>query len=311
MNENINNDILQKRKKASLSLGKRIFINIVLVIIMIAFIFPIVWMGIISFKTQGQIQSMPPSVFSPFTLDNYREIFGTNVKATTDKARSQAVSEVIKMRSESFLRSLLNSAILSVSSVAIAAVIGVIAAYGLSRYKNKNKEQLGFIFLSFRFVPELAILIPLYIIYQKLMLYDTYFGLIWVYILIPLPMIIWITRTYFDDLPIELEQAAMLDGYSKVKIFFKIVLPLVKPGLAASIILSFIYAWNSLIFGLVLAANRIQPVTARILNFSDITDPSYGRVAAAIIIAILPMIIISQIASKYLVSGLSLGAIKG
>ena len=286
-------------------------INIILFIVMLAFIFPIIWMGIISFKTQAQIQSMPPSVFSSFTLDNYKEIFGTNVKTTTEKSRSQAVSEVIKMRSDSFLRSLLNSTILSVSSVAIAAVIGIIAAYGLSRYKNKNKEQLGFIFLSFRFVPELAILIPLYIIYQKLMLYDTYFGLIWVYILIPLPMIIWITRTYFDDLPIELEQAAMLDGHSKVRIFFKIVLPLVKPGLAASIILSFIYAWNSLIFGLVLAANRIQPVTARILSFSDITDPSYGRVAAAIIIAILPMIIISQIASKYLVSGLSLGAIKG
>ena len=312
---------MEQRKKPSrkqieearggLSRSKRLTVNLVLALVMALFLFPIVWMGIISFKTQEQIQNMPPSVFSSFTLNNYREIFGANIKEGFDQARAKAVAEVIALRSKAFLRSVMNSAILSISSVLIAAIVGIMTAYGLSRYKSKNKETLGFIFLSFRFLPELVVIIPLYILFNKFGLYNTYFGLIWVYILIPLPMIIWITRTYFEDLSPDLEQAAMLDGYSAVKTFFKIVLPLVRPGIAAAILLSFIYAWNNMIFGLTLASTDLMPVTVSILIFSDITDVNYGRIAAAIIISIIPMIALSQIASKYLVSGLSMGAVKG
>lgn len=299
-------EIIRKIKKQSnLTVGKKIGINIGLIFVFLFFMFPIIWIFLISFKQQNQISSMPPSVFSSFTLDNYKDIFNIGTYST-----NEAKSAIMQAKSVGFYKSILNTAILAVSSVTISLLVGVPAAYGLSRFKNKAKEQLAFMFLSFRFVPELIIIIPLYLIYQKLHLYGTYFGLIWVYILISLPLIIWIVRINFNEIPYDMEQAAMLDGYSKTKAFFRIILPLAKPGIAAATVLSFIYAWNNFIFAFVLATTKIQPVTVSILGYFDITDLNYGRMAASIILAILPVIVVSQIASKYLVSGLSMGAVK-
>jgi multiple sugar transport system permease protein len=296
-----------KRGTDKIPTGKAVLFNIILAIVLIFFMFPIIWMIIISFKTQNQIVSWPPDIFSKFTIENYRLIFNINInQLLQDPSRAALMID----KANNFLKSLLTTGIISIFSVLISAIIGIPAAYGLARYKNKNKEQLAFIFLSFRFVPELLVIIPLYLIYQKVQLYDTYFGLIWVYLLISLPMIIWINRTYFDDMPIELEQAAMLDGYPKWKIFTKIILPLAKPGIAASVVLSFIYAWNNLVFGLILSSSSKQPITSTIIAFWTIQDLNYGKIAAAITVAIIPMVIVSQIASKYLVSGLSMGAIK-
>ncbi len=288
-----------------LPLRKSLRINILLFLITLFFMFPIVWILLMSLKSQDQISSMPPDIFSSFTLENYRSIFNAGVESS-----SSAKSALMQAKATGFFKGLLNTLIVSSFSVFISSVVGIPAAYGLSRFKNKQKNNLAFMFLSFRFVPELIIIIPLYLIYQKLGLYGTYFGLIWVYILISLPMIIWITRSYFDDLPFELEQAAMLDGHSNLYSFFKIIIPMGKPGIAASVMLSFIYAWNNFIFGFVLAKTNLQPVTVRIMSYYDITDLNYGRIAAAIFIAILPMIIVSQIGSRYLVTGLSMGAVK-
>jgi multiple sugar transport system permease protein len=187
-------DIIKKIKLGGkLSRGRRAVINIILVFVLIGFLFPIIWVFIISFKEQNQIASMPPDVFSSFTLDNYKDIFNIRV-ITTDTAKSA----LMHTKAINFFKSILNTILLSTASVLISLLIGVPAAYGLSRYKNKTKETLAFIFLSFRFVPELIIIIPLYLIYQRIHLYGTYFGLIWVYILIPLPMIIWITRIHLQ-----------------------------------------------------------------------------------------------------------------
>jgi multiple sugar transport system permease protein len=299
-------ELIRKIKKQSnLTIGKKIGINIALVFVFLFFMFPIIWILLISFKQQSQISSMPPSIFSSFTVDNYKDIFNIGTYSS-----NEAKSAIMHAKSIGFYKSILNTAILAISSVAISLFVGVPAAYGLSRFKSKAKEKLAFMFLSFRFVPELIIIIPLYLIYQKLHLYGTYFGLIWVYILISLPLIIWIVRINFNEIPYDMEQAAMLDGYTKIRAFFKIILPLAKPGIAAATVLSFIYAWNNFIFGFVLATTKIQPVTVAILGYFDITDLNYGRMAASIIIAILPVIVVSQIASKYLVSGLSMGAVK-
>jgi multiple sugar transport system permease protein len=293
------------QKQSNLTTGKTIGINVALILVFLFFMFPIIWILLISFKQQAQISSMPPDIFSAFTLDNYKDIFNIGTYSS-----NEAKSALMHAKSIGFYKSILNTVILALSSVAISLVIGVPAAYGLSRFRNKAKEQLAFLFLSFRFVPELIIIIPLYLIYQKIYLYGTYFGLIWVYILISLPMIIWIVRINFNEIPFDMEQAAMLDGYTKKKTFFRIILPLAKPGIAAATVLSFIYAWNNFILGFVLATTRIQPVTVAILGYFDITDLNYGRMSASIIIAILPVIIVSQIASRYLVSGLSMGAVK-
>ena len=286
-------------------LGRRVYVNIILFIFGILFLFPIVWMAILSFKTQSQITSMPPDLFSPFTLENYKSIL--NMGVTYQNAAS---ASLMKAKSQDFLAGMKNSIIVAFFSVVVSALVGVPAAYGLSRFKNKAKEQLAFTFLSFRFVPQLLIIIPLYLIYQKIGLYGTYVGLTWASVLISLPFVVWITRSYMDDIPVEIEEAALMDGHSRRSVFFKVILPLAKPGIAASLIISFISVWNNFMFGFVLATTEIQPVTVKILSFYDITDLNYGRIAAAMMIATLPMIIVSQIATKYLVSGMSMGAVR-
>lgn len=286
-------------------LGRRIYVNVMLLIVGVAFLFPIAWMLIISFKSQAQITSMPPSLFSSFTLENYQSVLNIAVKY-----RNAANASLMQIKSSEFLQGMLNTAIVAFFSVAISALVGVPAAYGLSRYKNSLKEQLAFTFLSFRFVPQLLVIIPLYVIYRKIGLYGTYFGIIWASALVSIPFIVWITRSYMDDIPFEIEEAALMDGHSRRDVFFRIILPLAKPGIAASLVISFIAVWNNFTFGFVLATTRLQPVTVKILSFYDITDLNYGRIAAAMMLATLPMILVSQIAAKYLVSGMSMGAVR-
>ena len=276
-----------------------------LAVVGIAFLFPLVWMLILSFKTQMQIASMPPDLFSRFTLENYQSVLNINVTY-----RSAANASLMQAKSSEFLQGLLNTAIVAFFSVAISALVGVPAAYGLSRYKNALKEQLAFTFLSFRFVPQLLVIIPLYLIYQKIGLYGTYFGIVWASALVSIPFVVWITRSYMDDIPVEIEEAALMDGHTRRNVFFRIILPLAKPGIAASLIISFIAVWNNFTFGFVLATTRLQPVTVKILSFYDITDLNYGRIAAAMMLATLPMILVSQFAAKYLVSGMSMGAVR-
>jgi multiple sugar transport system permease protein len=283
----------------------RIFVNVALALVGLFFLFPIAWMLILSFKTQTQITSMPPDLFSSFTLENYRSVLNVGVTYST-----VAKASLMENKSNEFLQGLFNTAVVAFFSVAISALVGIPAAYGLSRYKNALKDQLAFTFLSFRFVPQLLVIIPLYLIYLRIGLYGTYFGIIWASSLVSIPFVVWITRSYMDDIPIEIEEAALMDGHTRRDVFFRIILPLAKPGIAASIIISFIAVWNNFTFGFVLATTRLQPVTVKILSFYDITDLNYGRIAAAMMLATLPMILVSQIAAKYLVSGMSMGAVR-
>ena len=131
----------------------------------------------------------------------------------------------------------------------------------------KPKKALAFTYLSFRFVPEITIILPLYVIYQRLNLYNTYIGLILVYQLIALPLMIWMMRSYFEEIPIAIEQAAQTEGYSWFGAFRKLVLPLVAPGMAATLVLAFIFCWNNFVFGLMLGGNSTQPVTVGLLSF--------------------------------------------
>jgi len=185
------------------------------------------------------------------------------------------------------------------------------AAYALARFRFRFKEDIAFTFLSFRFAPEIAIIIPIYVLYQKLQLYNSYIGLILVYQLITLPLIIWIMRGYFEDISVEIEQAARLDGYTWWGVFTKIALPLVKPGLAATAILAFIFAWNNFIFGLILGAKETFPTTVGTLGFISYESVLWGQMAAATVITILPPLLLAIFIQKYLVRGLTMGALRG
>ena len=261
-------------------------------------LFPIVWMLLVSLKSTDELFTTQ-FIFTP-TLDNYVAIlFGDTRAAAGVVARQE------------FPRYFLNSLIASTGSVILSLLVGVPAAYALARYNFRGKEDLAFTYLSFRFAPELVVIIPLSVIYRQLGLYDTYFGIIWVYQLITLPLLIWVLRSYFEDISPDIEQAAMIDGYPWWRIFWNILLPLVRPGLAAAALLAFVFAWNSFIFPLVLGGSNVQTVTVAALGYISSAQAFFNRMAAASVISSIPQIVLALSIQRYLIRGLSFGAVKG
>jgi multiple sugar transport system permease protein len=250
-------------------------------------LFPLLWMVIMSLKPDSQMFTTT-FIFSP-TMENYSAVF---------------------LRSD-YSHFFFNNLIVSISAVIVSLIVGVPAAYALARFQFKLKEDIAFTILSFRFAPEILVILPLFLIYQKTGLYDTYFGLIWVYQLITLPLLIWILRGYFEDISPDIEAAAQLDGYSWWQVFLEVLLPLVKPGLVAAGLLCFIFAWNAFTFPLLLSDARAQTSTVVALRFLASDTVHYGQVAAAATISALPEVILALVIQKHLVRGLSFGAVKG
>lgn len=261
--------------------------NVALVLYAAFALFPLLWMLLISFKFDREMYDTV-FVFTP-TLENYRMLFSTG----------------------EYLGYFVNNVIVSVGAVLLSIAVGVPAAYALARFDFRGKENLAFTFLSFRFAPELLVILPLFLIYQKIGLYDSYFGLIWVYQLISLPFIIWILRGYFEDISPEIEHAGRVDGYSWRHVFMKIMMPLVKPGMVAAGLLSFIFVWNNFTFALLLAGQGIVTSTVASLKYISSDTVHYGQMAAAVTLSALPEVILALLIQKHLVRGLSMGAVKG
>ena len=209
------------------------------------------------------------------------------------------------------MNNLLNSVILSAASVALALLLGVPAAYAFARFRFRLGENIAFTLLSFRFAPPLLVLLPLTLYFQDLGLNDSYVGLVWVYQLICLPLILWIVRGYFEDVSADIEHAYRIDGHSWFATFARIAVPLARPGIAAAALLAFIFAWNNFIFALILASADKQPVTVGALAFVTASGIQYGQIAASIVMSVLPTLALALYAQRYLVEGLSLGAVKG
>ncbi|MEM6548340.1 MAG: carbohydrate ABC transporter permease [Pseudomonadota bacterium] len=273
--------------------------GIALTLVVLFFMFPIFWIAQMSFQTNETILRSPPSLVYTPTLQNYQALI-------TGKLETNAGTLDV-----AFMSNLLNSVILSVGSVALALMLGVPAAYALARHKFRGSEDIAFTLLSFRFAPPLLVLLPLTIYFQDIGLANTYFGLIWVYQLICLPLILWIVRGYFEDISPDVEHAYRIAGHSWWSTFRHIALPLAGPGIAAAGLLAFIFAWNNFIFALVLASADKQPVTVGALAFVTASGIQFGQIAAAVVLSIMPTLALALWAQRYLVEGLSLGAVKG
>lgn len=278
---------------------EKIIRGALLTIVIIFFMFPIFWILLMSFQTNESILRMPPSMFFTPTFDNY-------VALVTGQMKTAAGSLEIN-----FMRNLWNSFLLSSLSVIVSLILGVPAAYAFARFKFRLGEDIAFTLLSFRFAPPLLVLLPLSLYFKTLGLTNTYIGLIWVYQLICLPLILWIVRGYFEDLSPDIEHAHRIAGYGWFATFRKIAVPLALPGIAAAGLLAFIFAWNNFVFALVLASADKQPVTVGALAFVTASGIQYGQIASAIVLSVIPTFVLALFAQRYLVEGLSLGAVKG
>ncbi|MCP4305580.1 MAG: carbohydrate ABC transporter permease [bacterium] len=205
---------------------------------------------------------------------------------------------------------LINSIIVTAFSTLVAVGLGSMAAYGLTRFRVFAGKHIFFFILSTRFAPPVAFVVPLYLMMQKTGLLDTHLALILIYTSMNLSLVVWIIRGFFAAIPIEIEEAAQIDGYSRLQIFRKVALPLVKPGLITTSILSAIMAWNEFLIATVITQNTASTLPVYLAGFSGSMGLEWGPYMAVGAMAVLPIMIFTLVLQKHLVRGLTFGAVR-
>lgn len=250
---------------------------------------PIVWMVLSSFKPNSVITANTPRVFFTPTLEHYASLFSGG---------------------NSLWPYLMNSLLIAGASTLIAVVLGCMAGFGLSRIRIKGKQHLAFWIISTRMAPIAAVIVPLYLLFRYLYLLDTHVGLIVAYLSFNLPFAIWLMTAFFDDLPPDLEEAAMIDGATKFQAFRYVVLPLMTPGLVTTAILCFIFAWNDYAFAQTFSGPSTQTIPIAAAQLLTQTGIDWGKLLAIGTIVVCPMAIAGLLVKRWLVQGLTMGAVK-
>ncbi|MGB9673400.1 MAG: carbohydrate ABC transporter permease [Anaerolineales bacterium] len=265
-----------------------LLIYILVLLAVVLSLAPIVYLLITSFKEPQLTFALPPVwVFKP-TLQNYREVLAGG----------------------EFEKYFMNSFIVAVSTTFIALLVGGLAAYGFSRFRFRGAFWLRMSSLIPQMLPPITIIVPLYVVFNGLGLLDTRWALIISYLTFTIPLAIWMMVGFFEDVPIELEEAAMIDGCTRPGALLRVSLPLAAPGLAATAILAFLYCWNEFLYAVILTGRNARTLPVTITSFMTNKAILWGRIAASGSMVLIPVLIFALIAQRYLVRGLSRGAIK-
>lgn len=261
-----------------------------LILLAVVFLFPIVWILGVSFKTRLQILTSPPLFLWEPTLANYEQV----------------------LRTSNFLPALWNSLVTSLGAVLLSLAVGTPAAYAMARISFRGRTSIYYALLMMRMLPPIAVLIPMFMLFDVVGLKNTSFSVMLAYSTFSLPLVVWVMRSFFEDLPVEIEEAATIDGASRWATFVRIVLPLSRPGMVAIGILCLLTAWNDFLFAAVLTNNSTQTLPVLLASYSTADDGvEWGRLAAAGMLVVAPVLLISMVAQRHLISGLSSGAMKG
>lgn len=262
-----------------------IITGVVAAVLMLVYLSPIIWLVLTSFKDRLDIFSSAPTIFFTPTLDNYIEAFVE--KGFTDN--------------------LVNSAVVGAISTVIALLVGVPAAYSLSRVSRGEGFMMAL--LAARLLPAMVLAVPLFVLASGLGLRDTYFALIAAHLTFALPFTVWMMRGFFLAVPTSLDEAARLDGCGEWRTFLQVILPIVRPGLAATGIFCLINSWNEFLFALVLTGRHTETLPVAIPSLITPIGTSWGQVAAVGTVTILPVLIVAFIVQKHIVAGMTGGAI--
>jgi multiple sugar transport system permease protein len=260
---------------------------IVYVVVLTFFLFPIFWITMTSLKSASEFMASPPVWFP----------------ADPDLSSFAHVIEV------GGLQAIRNSLIISVTTTFLALTFGSLAAYGLARYEVGG-HNLPFFFLSQRFLPPVVVLFPFLIMFKTLRWVDTYQALIIVHLIFNLPYTIWMMRSFFLEIPHEIEESALVDGASPLVVFWRVALPLVVPGLIATGVFCFIFSWSEFFFGITLTNTRAVPLSVYLPGLFGAQMVMWGEVGALSVMASAPLFVLSLIVQRYLVRGLTMGAVK-
>lgn len=253
-------------------------------------VFPVLWALLTSFKTERDVLAYPPVLLFTPTLNNYREVlFG----------------------SASILPNLWSSLVVTCSATVLTMVFAIPAAYALARLRYPFKRASGFYVLVTQMLPPVGLVIPYYLALQRLGALDTYSGMVTIYLTFSLPFAIWLMVSYFEDVPYEMEEAALLDHAGRWGALWHVVLPQVQGGIAVTTVFVFLNAWNEFMFAVVLGGNNVRPVTVAMFNFISVEQTQWAKVAAGAMVAMAPVILLGLVAQKHIVKGLTVGAVKG
>jgi len=253
-------------------------------------VFPVLWGLLTSFKTERDVLAYPPLIVFEPTLSNYKEVlFGAT----------------------SILPNLWSSVVVATASTLLTMLFAVPAAYAIARLRYPGKRTSGFYVLATQMLPPVGLIIPYYLVLQKLGLLDSYTGLTTIYLTFSLPFAVWLMVSYFEDVPYEMEEAALLDRAGRLRTLWYVILPQVRGGIAVTTVFVFLNAWNEFLFAVVLGGNNVRPVTVAMFNFISVEQTQWARLAAGAMLAMAPVILIGLLAQRHIVKGLTVGAVKG
>jgi ABC-type glycerol-3-phosphate transport system permease component len=264
--------------------------NIAIILVIIFFMMPMFWLLTTAFKFGREAFAIPPKwIFFDYTLKNFREVW----------------------QNTQVVRFLNNSIIVTTGTTILSLLLGVPAGFAIARSKSVLINMSSYFFLLLLMVPPIAMLIPFYLIMRDLRLLGTYPALIILDTVFDASFVVWMMRSYFKDVPQEMEEAALVDGASHFQAFFKIALPLSLPGIVASALYCIIFSWNDFLFALMLTSPKTKTIPLGILASFSAVEINWGIMAVMCIFAIIPAVIISLFLNRYFVQGLTMGAAKG
>ncbi|MBD8079852.1 carbohydrate ABC transporter permease [Cellulosimicrobium arenosum] len=275
--------------------GRAVVEVALLTVVAVAMLFPVLWMLETSIKEGQDIYAVPAKLFGfDVTLDHYKDVFVAPGGGRSDLSVA-----------------LLNSVVVAGSSTVLATLLGVPAGWAYSRFTLKGEKDQLFFILSTRFMPPVVVVIPIFLMYRSLGLIDTQLGLILIYTAFNVPFTIWMMKGFVDEVPSEYEDAAMLDGYTRLQAFWRFTLPLLVPGIAATAVFALIFSWNEFVYAIFLTSSQevrtAPPAIAGLIGGSTV---DWGLVAASAVVFALPVLVFAYMVRKHLVAGVTLGAVR-
>jgi multiple sugar transport system permease protein len=252
-------------------------------------LFPFVLVILTSLKHKKDALSNPLSMKFVPTLDNF----------------------LYQLENGDVYKAIGHSLIIALCATLAAILLGIFSSYAMSRLRFRGKTMSQGAILSLRLIPPISLVIPYFIIFSKLGLLDSYFSIIVMYLTICLPLIVWMMKSFYDELPIELDEAACVDGCTRLQTLWYVLLPPIAPGIFASAALTFIVMWNEFMYALYITGSNTRTLPVEIYNSIGYYSLDWGKMAATAVIAIIPAILFIALAQKYIVKGLTMGAVKG
>jgi len=300
------------------------FIRIVIILIMVVIILvPIVWMGMTAFKSRPDAVAVPPKVVFEPTLEGFVSLLTARRQMTNDESAEYAERDdltwyeqliadrgQIIIGSSSFLPQLGNSLFIAGTSTILSVSLAILSAYAFSRFDIPGKDDMLFFILSTRMLPPVVVTIPIFLMYRALDLYDTYQGIIILYTAFNLSFAVWLLKGFIDEIPKEYEEAALVDGYTRLQAFFRVVLPQAVTGIAATTVFSFIFAWNEYAFALMLTQEVARTAPPSIPSRIGTGGVEWAVIAAGSLIFLIPVIIVTFALRDHLLRGVTFGAIR-